>query len=233
LARTTAGIADATAGVVTTGIAVPFPFIPAVAEAVASSPLLVGAQDVSRHETGAHTGDVAASMIAPWCGFAIVGHSERRQDHGETDDMVRGKIAALHAAGLTALVCVGETAFQRENGEAIAVVTAQVRAAVRNLDDSHGNALMIAYEPVWAIGTGASAQPRDAQHMGAVIRGELAAIGSQTALRVPILYGGSVTGSNAGLYLDQPGIDGALVGGASLKAPEFAAIVHRAVALRA
>jgi len=233
LARATAGIADETAGVVTTGIAVPFTFIAAARESVASTSLLVGAQDVSRHESGAHTGDVAASMIAPWCSFAIVGHSERRQDHGETDDMVRDKIAALHGAGLTALVCVGESAIQREAGDAVAVVTTQIRAAVRDLDDRRADALMIAYEPVWAIGTGVSAQPHDAQAMAAVIRRELAAPGPETAARVPVLYGGSVTADNAGLYLDQPDIDGALVGGASLKAPAFAAIVRGAAALRA
>jgi triosephosphate isomerase len=232
LARATAGIADETAGIVTTGIAVPFPFIPAVSDAVATSSLLVGAQDVSRYEPGAHTGDVAAGMIVPWCRFAIAGHSERRQDHGETDDMVREKIAALHAVGLTALVCVGETAIQREAGEAVAVVTTQVRSAVRDLDDRFADLLMVAYEPVWAIGTGVSAQPRDAEAMATVIRRELATAGPETGSRVPILYGGSVTADNASVYLDQPDIDGALVGGASLRAPDFAAIVRGTAALR-
>ena len=233
LARATAGIADEAAGVVTTGIAVPFPFIPAARESAASSSLLVGAQDVSRHKAGAHTGEVAASMIAPWCSFAIVGHSERRQDHGETDDIVRDKVAALHAAGLTALVCVGETARQREAGEAFPVVTSQIRAVIRDLDDRQADSLIIAYEPVWAIGTGVSAQPHDAQAMAAVIRQQLIAVGPGTAARVPILYGGSVTADNAGRYLDQPDVDGALVGGTSLRAPEFAAIVRGAVALSA
>jgi triosephosphate isomerase len=228
LARTTAAVADAVAPQVRTGIAAPFPYIITIAEAEGESALLVGAQDVSRHEAGAHTGDVAASMLAPWCDFAIVGHSERRQHHGESDEVVRAKAEVLLAAGMIALVCVGETAAERDAGDAGSVVTRQIAAATAGRTGSDAVRLMIAYEPVWAIGTGVSARPEDAQAMARTIRDALRMADAALADHVPILYGGSVTAANSADYLRQPDIDGALVGGASLKAGEFAAIVQGA-----
>lgn len=226
LARATAGIADETAGAVVTGVAVPFPYLHAVHDAAAGSTLLVGAQDVSRHEPGAHTGDVAAGMLTPWCGFAIVGHSERRQGHGETDEAIREKLARLHAAGMTALLCVGETAAQREAGHAFDVVTGQVDTALRDL--ANPNALIIAYEPVWAIGTGKTATPQQAQEVHAFIRGLFAPHDADLAENLVILYGGSVKGGNAAELFGMPDIDGGLIGGASLNADEFMAICRAA-----
>ncbi|HYI25694.1 MAG TPA: triose-phosphate isomerase, partial [Thermomicrobiales bacterium] len=186
------------------------------------------AQDVSPHDAGAYTGEVSAAMIATWGDFALVGHSERRQFHGETNTLVAGKVQALMRSGLTAVVCVGESLVQREAGDAAAIVTSQLSTAIDGLGPDHASRLVVAYEPVWAIGTGVSAQPADAAAMAGTIRNVLTVFGS-AADAIRILYGGSVNAANSGTYLQQPGIDGALVGGASLQPDTFAAIVKSAL----
>lgn len=193
-------------------------------ELCGGSSLAVGAQDCSHMESGAYTGEVAAAMLADMgCRWVIVGHSERRQYHAESDNLVAAKLAAAIAAGLQPILCVGETREQRESGEAQGVVAGQLRGALDGQQSLAG--LVIAYEPVWAIGTGLTATPEQAQEMHAFIRG---ALGDNEGLdpdTTRILYGGSVKASNAAELFAQPDIDGALVGGASLKAPEFLAIV--------
>ena len=182
----------------------------------------LGAQDCSEHSEGAHTGDIAASMLAALgCRYVILGHSERRAERGETDALVRAKAEAALAAGLVAIICVGETLAEREAGEAEHVVVRQIKASVPEGADPR--TVVIAYEPVWAIGTGRTATPHDAQAMHAQIR--QAWPGSDpVALRV--LYGGSVKPQNAVELMERPGVDGALVGGASLSAADFAAILR-------
>lgn len=228
LALACAAQAEVAGDLVRVGIAVPFPYLPGIADAVSGSRLWLGAQDVSKHASGAYTGEVAAGMLAPWADFTIVGHSERRQHHGESDDQVAAKVQAALQAGLTALVCVGESLAQREGGEAQSIVSRQLATAIAGLGSNAAPALVVAYEPVWAIGTGISARPADAADMAATIRTVLARFGSP-AQSIPVLYGGSVTQDNAGEYLAQPEVDGALVGGASLKPDAFAAIVQAAV----
>lgn len=184
----------------------------------------LGGQDCSPHAPGAHTGDIAASMLADLgCRYVIVGHSERRADHGESDDVVRAKTRAALEAGLTPIVCVGETLADREAGRAEQVVTGQLTASVP--DGVSGGEIVIAYEPVWAIGTGETATPDDAQAMHARIR---VAWPGADAAALRLLYGGSVKPDNAAELLAQPDIDGALVGGASLDAADFAVIIAAA-----
>jgi triosephosphate isomerase (TIM) len=182
-----------------------------------------GAQDVSERAAGAYTGDVSAAMLAEFgCSYAIVGHSERRQLHGETDAVVAAKAQAALAAGLVPIVCVGETLAERDAGTTNAVVERQIDVVIRAL----GNSLLrtvVAYEPVWAIGTGRTASPEQAQAVHALLRARLADAGGQA---VPLLYGGSVKGANAGALFAMPDVDGGLVGGASLDASEFLAIAR-------
>lgn len=205
-----------------------FTAIPAVAAALAGCPWQVGAQNCHEADAGAFTGEVSAAQLhAAGCAFVIVGHSERRRLFGETDAAVRAKLEAALGAGLRPIVCVGETAEQRAAGETEAVVAGQVRAAVSGLAPEQARQLVIAYEPVWAIGTGQTPTADDAQGVSAVIRrllGELA--GPDAAAAVPVLYGGSVNGDNAAAFAAQPDIDGALVGGASLQPEGFGAIVR-------
>jgi triosephosphate isomerase len=193
-------------------------------ELCGGSSLAVGAQDCSHMESGAYTGEVAAPMLADiGCSWVILGHSERRQYHAESDNLVAAKLTAAVAAGLRPILCVGETREQRESGEAQAVVARQLRGA---LDGQPGLAgLVVAYEPVWAIGTGLTATPEQAQEMHAFIRGTLGDNEGLDPGATRILYGGSVKAANAAELFAQPDIDGALVGGAALKAPEFLAIV--------
>ncbi len=226
LARECAGVADEAGDQVTVGVAIPYVWLSPVEEIVEGSRLQIGAQDVSPHVSGAFTGDISAGMIEPWCDFAIVGHSERRQHHGETDEEIRDKIAALHSAGMTALLCVGETASQRADGSAREVVAGQLQRATTGLTGTGQPPLQVAYEPVWAIGTGVSAEPDDVQDMASHIRAVLAQIAPVLAETTPILYGGSVTAANSQQFLNCADIDGALVGGASLKGSEFAGIVR-------
>ena len=191
----------------------------------AQSAIAVGAQDCSHMQSGAYTGEVAAKMLAELgCTWVILGHSERRQYHGESDELVAAKLAAAVAAGLQPIVCVGETREQREVGEAENVVAAQLAGALE--DQSGLAALVVAYEPVWAIGTGKVATPDQAQEVHAFIRGKLARLDAGVAEQVKILYGGSMNPSNAAELLSQNDIDGGLIGGASLKADDFLAIAQ-------
>ena len=193
----------------------------------AGSALAVGAQDCSPHPPGAYTGDVSAAMLADLgCRWVILGHSERRQYHGESDEGIAAKLAAAEAAGLWPILCVGETREQREAGDAEAVVAAQLAGALAGRGAPRG--LAIAYEPVWAIGTGLTATPDQAQEMHAFIRAQLAGMDGQDAAGTRLLYGGSVKVDNAAQLFAQPDIDGGLVGGASLVAEDFLAIAGAA-----
>ena len=193
----------------------------------AGSTLSVGAQDCSHMASGAYTGEVSAEMLAELgCRWVILGHSERRQYHAESDDLVAAKLAAAISAGLQAIVCVGETREQRENGEAEAVVGAQLKGALADQASLEG--LVVAYEPVWAIGTGLTATPEQAQDMHAYIRESLDGIAGVDPAQTRLLYGGSVKSGNAAELFAQPDIDGALVGGAALVAEDFRAIVEAA-----
>jgi triosephosphate isomerase len=194
--------------------------------------LKYGAQDLSPHDSGAYTGDVGGPMLTKLgCSYVVVGHSERRQYHGEDDALVASKIAAAYRNGLTPIVCVGETDDIREAGTHVEHCTRQLDGALAGLPVEHAESVVIAYEPVWAIGTGKVATPEDAQQMCAVLRGRLAErYSAQLAGGVRILYGGSVKAANAGEILAQPDVDGALVGGASLDGAEFAAICAAAAA---
>ncbi len=204
-----------------------FVHLPQALELSASSPVSVGAQDCSAFDEGAYTGEVAAAMLADLgCEWVILGHSERRAYHDESDALVSAKLSAAIAAGLRPIVCVGETRTQRESGEAEAIVAAQLAGALAE----HGNlsGLVIAYEPVWAIGTGLTATPEQAQDMHAYIRAELASIPGLDEQTTRLLYGGSVKPGNADELFAQVDIDGALVGGAALVAEDFQAIVNAA-----
>jgi len=189
-------------------------------------PIALGAQDVHWEPSGAWTGEVSAPMLAKLAvSYVIVGHSERRQHLGETDQMVNAKLRAVLRAGMTPICCVGETLDQREAGATHAVVTAQLAAALEGVDDDRVAGSVIAYEPIWAIGTGRTATPDDAQEVAAVLR---AAVGERhgaaAAQGVRIQYGGSVSAANAAGLLAGPDVDGALVGGASLDPEEFTRI---------
>ena len=208
-------------------VLVPFPYLAETAMTLASSDVRWGAQDCSPHEQGAYTGEVSAAMLAEFgCRYAIVGHSERRAYHGETDQLVADKAKAALGRGVTPIVCVGETLAQRDAGEHAAVVKRQLSAVIHTLAHCAGE-MVVAYEPVWAIGTGRTATPEQAQEMHAVIRAQLkAATPHADAMR--ILYGGSVKPDNAAALFSQPDIDGGLIGGASLKAADFVAICRAA-----
>jgi triosephosphate isomerase (TIM) len=190
------------------------------------SPLLLGGQDCHPAETGAHTGDISAEMIRDAGATAvIVGHSERRTDHGESDDLVRAKTEAARCAGLTAIVCIGETEGERDSGEALAVLSRQLAGSV---PDGAPGELVIAYEPVWAIGTGRTPGEGDIEEAHAHIRADLTERFGAAGNDVRILYGGSMKPTNAGAILAIPEVSGGLIGGASLKAADFLAIVSAA-----
>ncbi|HYC04827.1 MAG TPA: triose-phosphate isomerase [Azospirillaceae bacterium] len=202
----------------------PVTLIHAVGQAVSESPLLLGGQDCHAKESGAHTGDVAAPMLADLgCRYVIVGHSERRQDHAESDAVVRAKAAAAAKAGLVPIICVGETEAQRDAGQAESVVATQLRGSIP--EGVKATDLVIAYEPVWAIGTGKTATSADVAAMHAMIRRTLDGLVDQPDA-VRILYGGSVKPGNAAELMAVADVDGALVGGASLKAEDFWAIAE-------
>jgi triosephosphate isomerase len=200
--------------------------VAAVAEALKGTVVAVGGQDCHQDRQGAHTGDIAAPMLrdagASW---VILGHSERRQDHGETDELVREKVLAAVAAGLTPIVCVGETADQRASGQETEVVGWQIAGSLPK-----PFAGVVAYEPLWAIGTGRSATEADVAAMHAFIRAELVRQFGEAGEGVRILYGGSVRPANAAALLALPDVGGALVGGASLRADDFLAIARAAQA---
>jgi triosephosphate isomerase len=212
-------------------ICVPSPYFAQVQALKSKHPALsvveVGAQDVSAHASGAYTGEVSAGMLKDMgCRYAIVGHSERRQYHAESDALVADKARAALAAGITPIVCVGETLAEREAGRTEEVVKRQL-AAVIHTNGHCISEIVVAYEPVWAIGTGKTASPEEAQSVHAVLRAQLKAATDQSA-RVKILYGGSMNAANAATLLAQPDIDGGLIGGASLKAPDFLKIIAAA-----
>lgn len=209
----------------------PFVSLGVVRQALGGSGVLVGAQNVSAKDSGAYTGEVSASMLDGLADFVIVGHSERRRLFAETDADVAGKAAAAAAHRLRVILCVGETLEVRKSGRAEQHVRQQLRASTDGF--TAWGYLAIAYEPVWAIGTGEAATPGQAQDMAAALRDEFKALaGREPVDGLPILYGGSVTGENAGPFLDRPDIDGALVGGASLKADDFCRIIQLASAMR-
>lgn len=200
----------------------PFPLLFPVGEAIADSPLALGGQDCAPKTSGAHTGDVAPTMLKDAsCRFVILGHSERRADHGESDAVVNAKAVAAHKEGLVAIICVGETEGQRDAGQANAVVSGQLAGSIPAGATAENT--VIAYEPVWAIGTGKTATPDDVKAMHAHIRAELDGKIAESA-KVRILYGGSVKPGNAAELMAVENVDGALVGGASLKADDFWAI---------
>lgn len=206
-------------------VCAPFPYLADVALALQGSNVAWGAQDCSAHENGAHTGDVAASMLAEFaCRYVLVGHSERRAMHAESDQLVADKAKIALAHNLTPVVCVGETLAEREAGHTDAVVKRQLSAVIHTLAHCISQ-VVVAYEPVWAIGTGKTASPEEAQAVHAVLRAQLQAA-TEKAPHMQILYGGSVKADNATLLFSQPDIDGGLIGGASLKATDFVAICN-------
>ncbi len=218
---------------VTRVICPPFVSLVAVRDALAETApdVGVGAQNVHHELQGAYTGEISAPMLVGLATWVIVGHSERRRDAGETDELVGRKLGRAIDAGLRPILCVGERSAQREAGSQDAVVRRQLDGALRDHDAAalRAGGLVIAYEPVWAIGTGRNASGRDAAAMAAAIRDGLAGLGrGWDPDEVPILYGGSVTSANIAEFLAEPSIDGALVGGASLKPDEMAGIVARA-----
>jgi len=204
-------------------VCVPYVFLNETAATLAGSDVRWGAQDVSAHAQGAYTGEISAAMLAECgCRYAIVGHSERRAYHAESDELVATKAQAALAKGVTPIVCVGETLAEREAGRTEAVVKRQLSVVIHTLAHCAAE-MVVAYEPVWAIGTGRTANPDQAQAVHAVLRAQLqAATGRGQAMR--IIYGGSVKPDNAATLFAQPDIDGGLIGGAALKAADFIAI---------
>ncbi|MCC6191813.1 MAG: triose-phosphate isomerase [Anaerolineales bacterium] len=207
-----------------------FVALPAVAAVLAGSGVGVGAQNMYWEASGAFTGEVSPAMLTGLCQYVIVGHSERRQRFGETDETVNKKVKAALPYGLTPIICVGENLAENEAGQTAAVVVRQIRGAYAGLPADQAAKTIVAYEPVWAIGTGRAATPAGANAViGLHIRGALAELYSSSAAdALRIQYGGSVTAANAVELMSQPDIDGALVGGASLKPAEFAEIVKAA-----
>ena len=209
------------------GVRAPFPYLADVARSLQGSRIVWGAQDCSAYESGAYTGEVSAAMLADFgCSYVIVGHSERRAYHAESDQLVADKAKAALAHKLTPIVCVGETLAEREAGQTDAVVKRQLSAVIHALGHCISQ-VVVAYEPVWAIGTGKTATPEQAQAVHALLRAQLHAA-TQKSDEMLILYGGSVKADNAAQLFSQTDIDGGLIGGASLKATDFAAICKAA-----
>jgi triosephosphate isomerase len=210
-------------------VCVPLPYLQQCEDVLSATPIRWGAQDVSVHRFGAYTGEVCAEMLAEFgCRYVIVGHSERRAYHLESSELVARKALAVLGDGMTPIVCVGETLAQREAGETESVVGAQLDAVLARLDADAVARIVVAYEPVWAIGTGRNATPEMAQSVHAHLRACIAARHADAAHRVPVLYGGSMKPDNAAALLAQPDIDGGLIGGAALKAEDFLGIIHAA-----
>ena len=209
----------------------PFVSLAAVGELIKGSSIKLGAQNVFYEAKGAYTGEISPLMLAELCEYVIVGHSERRQYFNETDEIVNKKMAAALKDGLKPILCVGERLEENEAGRTKEVVSEQLRSSLAGIDNHHG--LVIAYEPIWAIGTGRAATGEQANETIAFIRRNIAELyGEKPAQEVRILYGGSVTADNTTEFMQQPDIDGALVGGASLKASEFLNIVIRTSSIR-
>lgn len=210
-------------------VCVPAPYLAQVQGAVAGSPVALGAQDMSAHASGAYTGEVSASMLQEFgVQYVILGHSERRAYHGESDAAVAAKTVAALSAGLVPVVCVGETLEQREAGQTNEVVGGQLDVVLTALSVEDAARIVVAYEPVWAIGTGKTATPEMAQEVHAMLRARLGAKSAEAAAKVRILYGGSMKPDNAQQLLAMADIDGGLIGGAALKATDFLAIVNAA-----
>ena len=208
-------------------VCVPAAYLSQVQQLVKGSGIELGSQDVSVHEQGAYTGEISAAMLKDFAvRYAIVGHSERRQYHGETDEQVAHKVQRALSAGITPIVCVGETLAEREAGKTEEVVKRQL-ASVIHTNGHCISEIVVAYEPVWAIGTGKTASPEQAQAVHAVLRAQLKAA-TEHSERVHILYGGSMNAANAAQLLAQPDIDGGLIGGAALKAADFLTIIAAA-----
>jgi len=217
-----AGMADAKTDM---AVCVPFPYLAQVQAKLKGSSIGFGAQNMSQHAKGAFTGEVSASMLKDFgCKYVIVGHSERRALYGETDAIVAEKYAAAQAAGLIPILCVGETLEERESGVTESVVARQIEAVIAKSGVASLAAAVIAYEPVWAIGTGKTASPEQAQAVHAFIRGMIRGLDAAVADGLIIQYGGSMKAANAAELLAQPDIDGGLIGGAALVAEEFLAI---------
>ena len=205
----------------------PFPFLQMAQEALIGSQVRLGAQNLSSEKGGAFTGEVSAAMLADFgCHYVICGHSERRALYGEDDAIIAKKLAAARGKGLTPILCVGETLQERERGETEKVIADQIDGIVRLSGIDMFAVIELAYEPVWAIGTGMTATPEQAQEVHAFIRARLAAQSQAIADKIRLLYGGSMKASNARELLAQPDIDGGLIGGASLNADEFLAIAR-------
>ena len=208
-------------------VGVPSVFLAQCQALLAGSVVALAAQDISAHESGAYTGEISGAMLKEFgVHYAIVGHSERRQYHGETDELVAGKAQRALSCGITPIVCVGETLAEREAGKTEEVVKRQL-AAVIHTNGHCISEIVVAYEPVWAIGTGKTASPEQAQQVHAVLRAQLKAA-SAHADRIQLLYGGSMNATNAASLLAQADIDGGLIGGAALKAQDFLTIIGAA-----
>lgn len=217
-----AGLADVKAQV---AVCVPYPYLAQAQARLAGSPVAWGAQNLSQHAKGAYTGEVSATMLNDFgCRYVIVGHSERRAIYGETDQVVADKYAAAQAAGLTPILCVGETLNEREECITEQVIGRQLDAVLGKCGVASLARAVIAYEPVWAIGTGVTATPDQAQAVHAFIRGKIRALDATVADSLIIQYGGSMKPNNAAELMSQPDIDGGLIGGAALVADDFLAI---------
>ncbi|PZP29910.1 MAG: triose-phosphate isomerase [Roseateles depolymerans] len=226
-AQLLAGLREAGPWNADVGLCVPFPYLTETALALTGTSLAFGAQDCSAHDQGAYTGEVSAAMLADvGCRYVIVGHSERRAYHAEGDQLVADKAKAALARGVTPIVCVGETREEREAGQTELVVKRQLAAVIHGLGHCCGE-MVVAYEPRWAIGTGLTASPEQAQAVHAVLRAQLKAA-TDRAAGMRLLYGGSVKPDNAAALFAQPDIDGGLIGGAALVAADFAAICRAA-----
>ena len=222
-----AGIGQVTTAEV--AVCAPAIYLPDTQAALTGTPIKWGGQDVSVHASGAYTGEIAGSMLNDFgCHYAIIGHSERRAYHGESDETVAHKFAAARAVGLVPILCVGETLEEREQGVTEEVVGRQLDAVIAHCGIDTVGEGVIAYEPVWAIGTGKTASPEQAQQVHAFIRARLATHSQVVAEGMRILYGGSMNPKNAAELVSQPDIDGGLIGGASLKAPDFLAVCSAA-----
>jgi triosephosphate isomerase len=232
-----AGVRDGLKRKVAAKVAVcpPFTALVVVAEALSGSAIALGAQNCHHEASGAHTGEVAIPMLTELgCRYILVGHSERRKEMGETDEQINKKVQAVLAAGVTPVLCVGETGEERRQGLTFTTVEGQLRAGLAGVAAESVAKIVLAYEPVWAIGTGVNATPAQAGEVHGYLRGLVSELSSkETAQGLSILYGGSVKADNTDTLLAEPEIDGALVGGASLKAPDFVSIVKKAAATSA
>lgn len=225
------GVVAGAAGLngVTVAVCVPFPYLAQAQSILTGTSVVWGAQNLSEQAQGAFTGEVSASMLQDFaCRYVLVGHSERRSIYGETDALVAEKFAVALAAGLRPVLCVGETLEQREAGKTVEVVSAQIDAVLKRVGVAAFANAVVAYEPVWAIGTGRTATSEQAQEVHAAIRAQIAQADAGVAAGLQILYGGSMKPSNAAELLGMPDIDGGLIGGASLVAADFLAICSAA-----